>query len=464
MSERVSIVDNQQKQGACPFNHGKMSEAEIAQLKPLPGSQGLPLIGHTAKLAINPAQFSKTMKEKYGLPHYANVLGSNMIYFEDNEAVSWIFAGENKYLENSWTGPISKLLGQDCVSMLTGDAHRARRSVLNPHFRYEKMDTFVPVIRQTIDNHLEKWTNQGDLTLSMANRDLTFEIIAQYIFGEIDGLPMSKLRDDFQKWTGGFISMGIDLPFMPFGQAMRANKHMRRYLADIVEDYRQKDLPDCVIKTLIKLTDENGDPLPLDTIIDEIQIFLFAGHDTLVSALTNIMVLLAQHPGVVERACREQVETVEDNLTNSRGLKNYPYLDAIINEGLRLYPPAAQSFRKMKEDRCLDGYHLPKDWVMVVPIGAVMRNPDLWDKPDQFDPERFIRDEHKTHQMMHIPFGGGPRHCIGQNFAMIVLRLTLALLVKNYSWELKPGQNLEVSTLPTPLPKSGGLVTFRRLG
>ena len=463
MSERVSIVDNQQKQGACPFNHENLTEEQIAQLKSLPGSDGLPFVGETLNFISNPSGFASQMTEKYGSPFYANVLGKNTIFFSGTEANRFIFAGENKYLQNNWSKPIRQLLGKDSVSMLSGENHRKRRAVLNPYFRYDRMDAFIPTIRTTIETHLEKWATSGEMTLSMANRDLTFEIIARYIFGETDGLPVSELRDEFLTWTRGIFTMGIDLPFTRFGKAMQARERLWAKLTAIVEEYRKKDLSDCVLKSLFELRDEDGHPFSTSTIVDEIQVLLFAGHDTTVSALTNTLVLLAQHPGVVEKARQEQAEIDDNNLDTSKGLKNYPYLDAIINEGLRMHAPVTGAFRQMTGDRCLAGYHIPKDWAISVPIAGTLRNSDLWENSDTFDPGRFMRDEHKKEALMFIPFGGGPRLCLGQNFALIVMRLTLALLFKDYSWELKPDQDLEVSILPTPLPKDGGLVTFRKL-
>lgn len=454
----------QEKNSGCPFDHENLSPEDIAQLKQIPGSDGLPIVGETLSFVTSPSTFGGKMIEKYGSPFYANVLGSNMIFLKGTEANRWIFAGENKYLQNRWSAPIQELLGDDGVSMLTGDAHRARRKVLNPYFKYEKMDAFIPTIHQTIDEHLQRWSEQDTITAAMANRDLAFEIIARYIFGDIDDLPLTDLRDDFVEWTRGIFSMGIKLPFTRFGKAMQARERLWSQLTSIVESYQQReDLPPCVLQSLFEVVDEDGEHFSVSTIVDEIQVLLFAGHDTTVSAMTNILVFLAQHPEVVTQGREERATISDDMLTTSKGLKNLPYIDAVIFESMRLYPPVTGAFREMTEDRCFAGYHMPEGWSLNVPIVATHNDEDLWENVETFEPERFIREEHKKEALMYIPFGGGPRLCLGQNFAMIVMRLALASLFKNYQWELLPGQDLTIQIIPTPLPKDGGIMHFSKL-
>ncbi|NDJ35381.1 MAG: cytochrome P450 [Chloroflexi bacterium] len=455
------MTEEKRSTGGCPVDHDQLTAEDLARLPTPPGEDGPPVVGKTLQFIGSSDTFARTMREKYGRTFYAKVLGSRTVFCNTPEVNRWIFTGENDYLQNRWSQPIRTLIGRDSVAALQGDAHRKRRAVLNPHFKYEQMDAFIPTIRDTIERYLEAWAAQDTIVSATANRNLAFEIICSYVFGDIDDLPLSSLRDNFMQWTRGIFSAGINLPFTRYGQALQARERLWNQLTGIVNSRQHDDLPPSVLRSLFELKDSDG--LSIDTIVDEIQILLFAGHDTTVSALTNILVLLAQHPDVVEKARAEQAAVDPANLTTSRGLKNYPYMDAIIYEGMRLHAPVRGSFREMTEDRCFDGYRIPAGWTVSLRIAGTHRSEHLWDQPDAFHPERFIENEHKKTPFMYIPFGGGPRLCLGQNFAMTVMRLTLACLLRDYRWQLLPDQNLDVQVLPTPLPKDGGLMRFERL-
>lgn len=454
---------SEKKNGGCPFDHENMTQADYERLPLPPGSDGLPFVGETPRFIADPAGFA-SMITQLGDVAYADVLGAKTIFARGTDYNRWLFKGENDYLQNQWSRPTATLLGDDSVSMLVGEAHRQRRKLLNPHFLYDRMDAFIPVIQETLERHLAQWADSDHVTLSMATRAMTFEIIARYIFGDITPLPVDKLRDDFRIWTGGIISLGINLPFTRFGKALQARKRLWKTLTDAIEHYRQQDdMGECVLKSLFDIRDENDQPLPTATIVDEIQVLLFAGHDTTVSALTNMFILLAQHPHVIDKGREEAQSLTDDDLNNAKRLRQLPYIDAIINETLRYHAPVTGAFRQMNQDRCYAGYRIPKGWALSLPISGTHHNTDLWDDPETFDPERFLRNEHKRENLMFIPFGGGPRMCLGMNFALVTMRLVLARAFQSYRWYLLPDQNLEMRILPTPLPKDGGLARFKRL-
>jgi cytochrome P450 len=199
--------------------------------------------------------------------------------------------------------------------------------------------------------------------------------------------------------------------------------------------------------------------------VHEIQLQLFAGHDTTLTALVNLMMLLAQHPDVLGRARDEQRQAEVRDDRSFAALKKMPYTHQMLSEGLRLIPPVAGAFRVVTEDVSFQGYRIPRGWRVAASPPAT-HQVEPWCEPERFDPDRFApgREAHKPPSGSFIPFGGGLRVCLGQHFAMVEMAIVMALLLRHYEWTLVPGQDLEIAPLPFPRPRSGLQVRFRRAG
>jgi retinoid hydroxylase len=431
--------------------------------KPLPpGDKGLPVLGHTLAFFRNPAKFSAERRAKYGAVYRSNLLGSETVTVVGTKANQWVFSGENKYLVNRWIYTIRRLLGANSVAMVTGDEHRKRRAMLMNYFKYETMTAFTPAIVELSQQHMQRWAAEGTVTFEVAMRRLAFEIIAAFLFGEQrKHIDLVWLSQQFKVWTSGMFNVPVNLPFTGFGKAIRAKHAMNAVLTDIVEARRRTPTEAYdILNALLQARDEHGQPLPTQTIIDDLQVLLFAGHDTTVSVSTNMMMFLAQHPQALERAREEASSLPADALNDLESLKQLPYLDAVLMETMRLVPPVAGLFRKTTTDTEFGGYRIPKDTAVTITPAATHYEPSLWTTPEAFDPERFLRGEHKREPFQHIPFGGGPRLCLGQNFAMIEMRILLATALRGFRWDVLPDQDLSLKMFPLPIPNSGLRLRF----
>ncbi len=431
-----------------------------------PGQAGLPLVGETLDFMKSPVAFADKRRTKYGKVYRTHLLGSNTVYLIGPKANQWVFAGEGKYLKNRWIYTIRRLLGADSLAMINGDAHRKRRTLLQPSFKYEMMQSFVPEIRELVNQHLITWEAQDHIIFTDRMRDLAFEIIASFLFGEqYKQLDLKALSRLFEQWKSGVFSIPVNVPFTTFGKALRARQTLFNNLQDIINTRRANptDKHD-ILNTLMHGKDENGQILSDSTIIDELHLMLFAGHDTTVSANTSVFMLLAQHPDALAQARAEQVAFSDEDLSNIEKLKQMPYLDAVIMEAMRMYPPIANMFRETTQDTEFEGYHIPKGWAIATSQSAAHSDPEVWPQAQTFDPSRYVRGEHKQKAFSHIAFGGGPRLCLGQNFAMIEMRIILATALRHYTWHLLPDQDLSVNDIPLPLPRGGLKLKFTRQG
>jgi retinoid hydroxylase len=142
-----------------------------------------------------------------------------------------------------------------------------------------------------------------------------------------------------------------------------------------------------------------------------------------------------------------------------------PYLDQILKEVLRVIPPVAGGFRVALQDCEYGGFKIQKGWQLLYQIAATHQDPNIYPDPKQFDPDRFdkSRAEDKQKPFAYAPFGGGVRECIGKEFARLEIKIFAARLLREYQWELLPGQNLDLTIIPTPRPRDGLKVNFRKL-
>lgn len=427
-----------------------------------PGTFGLPLIGETFDFLRSSRAFSEKRSRQHGNVFRTHVLGEKTVFLLGAEANQWVFSGEGKYLRNRWSAGIRKLLGARCLTLLEGGEHLERRRLLAPHFSYVAMRGFVPAIESITTRHLEQWASRSeDFTLWDAMRELAFEIALALIFGE-DQVDVPFLLKHFQRWTAGLFSpVPVALPFTTFGRALASKQAMMDYLDRRVAERRAlAEQPADLLGALLNSRDDAGQPLANDVIRDELQLLLFAGHDTTVTATSNLMLQLASNPDAL-RLGREAVAGLEGPLTLD-ALRGTPALARLISEGMRVVPPIAGLFRSTMRDVVYQGYRIPKGWTVMVNVGFTHRDTN-WTEPTRFDPERFGPERNEQRKPgSYIPFGGGTRICLGQHFAMVEMSVLLALLLKRYTWELVPGQDLTYALFPFPRPRSGIQLRFRR--
>lgn len=433
-----------------------------------PGSHGLPLLGETLEFLRSPHQFADTRIARFGKVYQSHILGKPTVFLIGAQANHWIFAGEGRYLENEWSPAVRKLLGASCLSLISGDAHKQRRKLLAPHFKRTSMAGAVAPMVAIAQAHLDRWARdaeRGTLAVVPRMRAMVFEIAAVYLLGDTDdlGVGLEEFSRDFDTWVGGlFVAVPLALPFTRFGRAMQARRRLFGVLERLVAKREAEQRDDAsVLSTLLRVRDEQGQPLPRATVVDEIQLLLFAGHDTTVTSTTNIIYHLAVHPDVQARARAEQDAMVDREYT-LESLRAMPWLEAVIKESMRLIPPIGGAFRVMTEDAEYGGFCIPKGHRIAIGPRAAHREAEHWPDPDRFDPERFIREADDRPPFAWIPFGGGPRICLGQHFAMLEMHVVLAMLLRDFEWSLTPGQDQSFVLIPLPRQRSGTLIELKR--
>ena len=222
------------------------------------------------------------------------------------------------------------------------------------------------------------------------------------------------------------------LPTPARHRARAASSALHQLAAEIVQACRADPTRDApLVHALIAATDPaTGQPLSDAQICDELLIFLLAGHDTTATALTYALWALGRHPDLQDRVAAEAAALGDRPLT-PEDLPRLKYTVQVLHEGLRLCPPAAAVARMAMQDIEIDGRRVEAGTMVMVGIYALHQDPALWDNPFVFDPDRFSPENSEGRdRWQYLPFGGGPRSCIGDHFAMLEATLGLATVIR----------------------------------
>jgi cytochrome P450 len=310
-----------------------------------------------------------------------------------------------------------------------------------------------------------------DIAEEMTN--LTLRVISNTMFSA-DGEILGELVDSSLRRMGEAIDFNL-LDILPVVGPPRMKRKMARIHANFltmdatmqkliqargtVEGRPPRDLLD---RLIVARDSETGVRLTNDEVRDEVVIIFLAGHDTTALALTYTWYLLSQHPDVESKLHAELNRVLDGRAPTFDDLVQLPYTKMVIEEAMRLYPPApGLSNRAVLEDDVVAGVKIPKGAQVAIIPWVIHRHRLLWDNPETFDPERFSPERSQgRHRFAYLPFGGGPRVCIGMALAMAEAQLILATIAQSYRLRLVPDQKIVLQHRITMRPRDGIKMTL----
>jgi cytochrome P450 len=431
-----------------------------------PGRHGLPWLGETLSFFKDP-DFALKRHQQYGSVFKTYLLGRPTIFMRGSDANRFVLTGENQWFTISWPPSAQVLLGSGSLSMQTGEIHQKRRKLLAQAFLPRALSGYVATMEDLTRHYLHKWEGQRQLTWYPELRNYTFDIACKLLVG-LDFGSSTRLGHLFEMWGKGLFSIPVPLPWTRFGRAQRSRLLLMQELEQIIQQRQQNFASgQDALSLLIQARDEDGNHLSLEELKDQILTLLFAGHETLTSAIASFCLLIAQHPEVMARLQAEQAQFASEPLTPDL-LKQMTYLDQVLKEVLRLIAPVGGGFRQVIKPCEFNGYQIPQGWNLIYQIGSTHHDQTLYAQPDQFDPDRFSPERLQAQSIEqqkygYVPFGGGIRECLGKEFARLEMKIFAAHLVRCYEWQLLPNQNLEMVAIPVPRPRDGLRVSLRRL-
>ena len=425
-----------------------------------PGSLGLPLIGDTLNF-LQDSQFAKKRHQQYGPIFKTSLFGKPTVFVRGQEANLFVLSNDNKYFVVTSPPSMKALLGPLALLLQTGANHQNRRKLLFQAFGSRALAGYIGAMEDITQRYLEKWVQMETMTWYPELRNYTFDVAGKLLVG-IDNVSQRALGHNFETYSEGLFSIALDLPWTQFGKAKKARKLLLAELGNIIRD-RQKGTPsgNDALSLLISARDDEGNSLSLDELKDQVLLLLFAGHETLTSAIASFCLLLAQHPDVMAKVRAEQQQFPATEPLTLEQLKQMTYLEQVLREVLRLIPPVRGLFRTVINACELGGYEIPKGWSVACGINQTHQDSQLYPEPERFDPDRFSL-ERSGKPFSYVPFGGGLRECLGKEFARLEMKLFAAKIIREFEWELLPDQDLNLIPIPTQRPRDGLRVKFRR--
>lgn len=442
-----------------------MAKPSIAAMNALPpGRFGLPVVGESISYLRNPEDFILKRQQQHGNVFKTHLFGSPNVVLIGAEAVGFLLANDGKTLEMTNTPNFETLLGEQSIGVQVGSAHQVLRRQLSQSFQPRMLEGYAITMESVTKQYLQQWEQKGSLTWYDELKKYTLDIACRLFIG-VSTQADETLAEVYETWSKGLLSVPIRFPGSALDRAIRARESLLVRFDQLI-DQRQQHSSEAqdVLSILLNATDESGHTLSREAVKDNVLAMLIAGHETLTSALTSLCQLLAQYPDVLNAVRAEQEQLgFPTQMTPPTVLNQMVYLEQVIKEVLRLVPPVVRGgSRRVLEDCEFGGYLIPKGWDVYYQIPETHQDSHIYGHPERFDPGRFSaeRAEDRQKRFGHIPFGGGIRECLGKEFARLEMKLFAALLVRDYSWQLVPDQNLERTVLPFSRPRDGLKVQF----
>ncbi len=344
-----------------------------------------------------------------------------------------------------------------------------QRRLIQPGFHRARLESLTSLMQEVIDERirlLDARIEAGPVDIYQEMLEMAFRIIARSIFSvDLPDEELDRLSRQITQLQEIVIRL-IRQPFMEpwFRLSGEIQKHERiaadldaimlRYIRERQAD--TSDYDDLLQMLMDARYEDTGEGMTEQQLLDELKILFVAGHETSANALAWTWYLLAQHPEVADKA-RTEIESVLKGSPLSFGaLAGLSYVTQILEESMRLYPPAWITDRMAVEDDTFQGMAIPKGTYIVTYFYGVHHDPAFWEYPERFSPERFDAQMVKKHTPgAYLPFGAGPRLCIGNHFAMMEMQLVLAAMLPRYRMELTPGRRVSAEPLVTLRPKEG---------
>ena len=440
-----------------------MADRDISHLPLPPGFTGLPFIGMPPFILSK--KYLQWQYRKYGGLFKIRVLGRNVAVFVGAEANRFVLQTgmENFIWRDGWPPTFVELLGES-LFVQDGENHRRKRRLVIPAFHRQALHNYLQTMEDITRRYISKLEQKRDFKFLEQNKEFTFEIASTLLIGTAPGEETERLSKLFVTLTEGFLTIPLNRSWTPYGKALKARAEILKFIDGAIE-HRRKNPTNDALGLLVQIRDEDGNALTNEELQAQTLLLLFAGHETGASMLTSLAMLLPEHPDVWQKLRDEQEALhIGDSLT-MENIKNMTYLEQVLRETERMYPPVPAGFRAVVKEFEFNGYRVPEGWTALYMItGGSHYDSHVFTDPHNFDPGRFSPERNEgSVPFSMVGFGGGSRVCVGFAFAQLEMKVLMSYLLRNYTWELVKRQNLRTMYFPTLLPLSGLKVRFRKL-
>jgi len=353
-----------------------------------------------------------------------------------------------------------------------GEAWKTQRRLIQSGFERKQLEVLSSIMQDSLADSLRDFDRQahiGPVDIYPLMMKITFAMVGKSLFG-------AKLKEDDINLISEAISTVQEFmvrqtiqpylnPWFTVSGELRKHEEMTARAFGILRDYirwRREEKPGHdLLQILLDARYSDGTSMSDELVVSESMQLLVAGHETSSNALSWLLYLLSSRPDCVDRVRDEFDSVLGERHVSFSDVPKFEFTTQVILEALRLYPPFWMVDRMALADDRAGDLDIPRGSTVVVFIYGTHHSPRYWENPESFDPERFTKAKEKLHTpFAHLPFGAGPRGCIGGNYAMLQMLMILSVVLRKYDFHLVPGQTIEPRPMVILRPEHGIRVTF----
>jgi cytochrome P450 len=353
-----------------------------------------------------------------------------------------------------------------------GELWKTQRRLIQKGFDRRQLDALSLIMQDSLSESLREFDKQihlGPVDIYTHLMKMTFAMVARSLFG-------ARLKDEDIELVSHTICTVQEFivrqtlqpymnPWFAVSGELRKHEDMRVSADNVLLDYirkRRNGAPGHdLLQTLMDARYSDGEGMTDELVLSESMQLLVAGHETSSNGLSWLLYLLSTRPDCLERVRQEFDSVLGDAPLGPADLPRLEFTTQVIQEGLRLYPPFWMIDRMAIADDRVGDIEIPAGSTVIVHVYGAHHAPRYWENPETFNPERFIKGSEKLRApFTYLPFGGGPRVCIGNHYAMLQILMILSELLRKYDFELTPGQTIEARPMVILRPKHGIRMTF----
>jgi cytochrome P450 len=453
-----------------------VTEIEVPTLSPpaapRPPQENLSLVALLRTLRDNSiAAFPERAYDEFVLP--SRILTLRNFIINDPDGVKHVLLDNSANYAKTALGRrlIEPLIGRGILTS-DGPVWRRQRRVMSPAFDHRSILSYAPVVTEEAEETARHWAmhpRDSDMDIATAMMRTTLAVISRTMFStdsrdllDVLGRGMARYQTGGRPRMSDMLGLPDWLPFPWRGRSRMVRRALGEFDAAVGDLIARRmrgngDAPKDLLTRLIEARDEEtGERMTAREVRDQVVTIFLAGHETTSLTLTWTWYLLSQHPAAEARLHAELDAVLGGGTPRHEHLAKLSYTRMVIEEAMRLYPPAHTLSREALADDEVSGQPIPKGAMVVIVPWLIHRHRRLWERPQHFEPERFLPERSAARpRFAYLPFGAGPRVCIGAAFAMTEAMLILATLAQRYRLRLAPGQIVEPQALITLRPRYG---------
>jgi cytochrome P450 len=438
------------------------------------------------KRQTDPMKFYHDTFSQYGDIAYIRIGKQGFLMLNDAEAIEQVLQTDAKIYTKSTAYERFKLIFGKGLLVSEGDLWKRQRRLMAGAFTTRSIEKIHPLIVEETKSMMAKWEESSEIDLAEEMNHITLQIITKSMLGQLEESETKVVRSAVQEMlkylqTNRHLWLQLILNILPIkdklAMAIKIEtslplKSTKRFFKSIeavdelvhrmIEKRRKQNLQENLIDMLIKMTDDDQSVMTNQQLRDEVVNILIAGHETTSNALSWTFHQLLKYPEVLKKVEEEITQFVKGETPTYAELAQLPYTQAMFLESMRLYPPFWRISRRATEKTIIKGYDVPAGTNVIASIFTVQRSGKYWKDPTEFRPERFMEGAEEHHRFAFIPFGGGPRICIGANMAMTEAITILASCLKNFSLSKNFNKDPSFLLSLTMQPKEGCKVIVKR--